>query len=65
MRQRRLNAAMIAAVLLPVLLSGCGGKPMAFPVPESEMPPAPGLFTGDTGQWDIPIVRDKPRPPDQ
>ena len=57
------SAITVFAVLLLVPLAGCGGKPMAFPVPESEMPPAPGLFTGESGQWDIPVVRDKPRPP--
>lgn len=65
MHQRRPGTATIAAILLPVLLFGCGGKPMAFPVPESEMPAAPGLFTGDSGQWNVPIVRDKPHPPEQ
>jgi hypothetical protein len=60
------HAGRLSIVLLLALLGGCGGQPMPFPVPESEMPPAPGLFTGDTGQWDIPIVRDKARaPPDQ
>jgi hypothetical protein len=54
-----------AALVLVSLLSGCGGKPMPFPIPESEMPPAPGLLTGETGTWTLPIVRDKPRPEQQ
>jgi len=33
---------------------------MPFPLPESEMAPAPGLFTGPTGSFDIPLVKDKP-----
>jgi hypothetical protein len=63
MRALQQNAQAAAAALLIGLLAGCGGKPMPFPVPESEMPPAPGLFTGDTGTWDIPIVRGKPPAP--
>jgi hypothetical protein len=59
--QRTAKAA--AAALLLGLLAGCGGKPIPFPVPESEMPPAPGLFTGDTGAWEIPILRGKPPAP--
>jgi len=47
-------------VLVAGSLVGCGGRPMPFPVPESEMPPAPGLFTGETGTWEIPLVRNKP-----
>jgi predicted small lipoprotein YifL len=52
-------------VLLLALLAACGGKPMPFPVPESELGPRPGLFTGETGTWDIPVVRDKSPPPQQ
>jgi hypothetical protein len=32
-------------------LCACGGKPMAFPPPESEMGDRPGLFTGESGTW--------------
>ena len=49
-----------ALFLLIMPLAGCGGRPMLFPVPESEMPPAPGLFTGETGTWEVPLARDKP-----
>lgn len=48
-------------LLLLTLLVGCGGKPIAFPVPESEMGDRPGIFTGDTGAWEV-LPRDDPRP---
>jgi hypothetical protein len=54
--------AVLVALLLPSLAS-CGGTPMPFPVPESEMPLAPGLFSGPTGNFDIPLVKDKPPDP--
>jgi hypothetical protein len=44
------------AVLLVVLLGllgGCGGKPMPFPTPESELGDRPGLFTGEKGSWEV------------
>lgn len=34
-------------------LTGCGGKPMPFPTPESEMGDRPGLLTGDKGVWQL------------
>jgi hypothetical protein len=35
-------------------LAGCGiGKPMDIPVPESELGPGPGAFTGPSGEWVI------------
>ena len=43
---------LLAAVLLSTMLAGCGGQPMPFPAPESELGPRPGLLTGDTGAWD-------------
>ena len=43
----------IAIVLLLTGLAGCGGQPMPFPTPESEMGNRPGLFTGDQGSWDV------------
>lgn len=49
-----------ALLLLIMPLAGCGGRPMPFPVPESEMPPAPGLFTGETGTWEVPLARARP-----
>lgn len=49
----------LALTLVLLALTGCGGEPMAFPVPESEMGPAPGLFTGPTGSYDVPIIKDK------
>jgi hypothetical protein len=47
----------LALVLLLACLVGCGGQPMPFPTPESEMGDRPGLFTGDKGAWD-PLSRD-------
>ena len=35
------------------LLSACGGKPMPFPVPDSEMGNRAGLLTGEQGAWDL------------
>jgi hypothetical protein len=52
--------AVAAMTLVLVALVGCGGRPMPFPIPESEMPPAPGLLTGPSGTYDIPLVKDKP-----
>jgi hypothetical protein len=34
-----------------IALGGCGGKPMPFPMPESELGDRPGLFTGEKGAW--------------
>jgi hypothetical protein len=50
-------------VILVGLLGGCGGgKPMPFPVPESELGDRPGLFTGETGSWEV-FSRDLSPPP--
>jgi|HubBroStandDraft_6_1064221.scaffolds.fasta_scaffold878907_2 hypothetical protein len=56
----------VSSVLGIVLLglAGCGGQPMAFPVPDSEMGPAPGLLTGPTGSYELPIVKSRPPDPD-
>jgi hypothetical protein len=44
----------IAAAAGLVALAACGiGKPMDFPVPESELGPRPGAFSGPTGEWVI------------
>jgi hypothetical protein len=56
----RFRRGAAALVMLAVPLAGCGGRPMAFPVPESEMPAAPGLFTGESGVWEVPLVRGQP-----
>ena len=56
----RFRHGMAVLVLLAVPLAACGGRPMPFPVPESEMPPVPGLFTGESGIWEVPLVRNKP-----
>lgn len=36
--------------LLVVLLAGCGLKPTAYPLPESEMPAGRGLLSGPSGE---------------
>ena len=38
---------------LLVLLGSCGGKPIPFPTPESELGDRPGLLTGEKGAWEI------------
>jgi hypothetical protein len=53
---------MALLVALLGLLGGCGGKPMDFPVPESELGDRPGLFTGETGSWEV-FSRDLSPPP--
>jgi hypothetical protein len=40
-------------VILLGVLGGCGGKPMPFPIPESELGDRPGLFTGEKGSWEV------------
>jgi hypothetical protein len=35
---------------LLLLLTGCALKPAPFPIPPSEMPDSPGLFSGPTGE---------------
>jgi hypothetical protein len=37
-------------LLVLFLLTGCGLKPAPFPLPPSEMPDSPGLFSGPTGE---------------
>ena len=56
---RRRNMVLIVGLL--VLLGGCGGRPMPFPVPESELGDRPGLFTGERGAWEVP-PRDNSQP---
>jgi len=54
----------IALFVGPVIaLGGCGGKPMAFPVPESEMGDRPGLLTGEKGAWQLYPTAPAPAPP--
>jgi hypothetical protein len=53
----RQRAGLSLAAILLACLAGCGGQPMPFPTPESEMGDRPGLFTGDKGAWD-PLSRD-------
>ena len=44
-------ARYLIAIGLVLALAACGGRPMKFPAPESEMGDRPGLFTGDEGAW--------------
>jgi hypothetical protein len=48
-----MKTVQLVAALLLSLLAGCGGQPMPYPAPESELGSRPGLFTGDTGAWDV------------
>ena len=62
MRQRLMHRGRcLLALGLVLALAGCGGRPMKFPEPESELGDRPGLFTGESGAWtfDAPA----PRPP--
>jgi hypothetical protein len=43
----------LIAVALIGMLSACGGKPMAFPTPDSELGDRPGLLTGPSGAWTV------------
>lgn len=45
--------ACLLAIALPLLLAGCGGRPMRFPTPDTELDNRPGLLTGKTGAWQI------------
>jgi len=55
------NTAFLLLLLL-VLLGSCGGRPVPFPTPESELGDRPGLFTGEKGAWDL-LPRDSQQPP--
>jgi hypothetical protein len=47
-----------------IALGGCGGKPMPFPTPESELGDRPGLLTGEKGAWQLyPAAPAPPQPP--
>lgn len=37
---------------LLLLSGGCGGEPYAY-VPENELKPGPGLFSGEDGEFDL------------
>lgn len=58
--RRRLFA--LAVILPVVLLGGCGGRPMPFPTPASEMGRAPGLFSDDEGAFVLYRQREQPPP---
>ena len=59
-----LNSAIrLLFIALLVALGGCGGRPMPFPTPESEMGDRPGLLTGDKGVWQLyPVAPAPPQP---
>ena len=58
---RRLAITLLAAAL--VTLGSCGGKPMPFPTPESELGDRPGLLTGEHGAWEfLPQNASRPQP---
>ena len=48
------------AVMLPVVLAACGGRPIPFPTPDRDLGGRPGLLTGKTGGWDILSPSGKP-----
>ena len=54
---------LIRALALVLTLAGCGGNPMPFPTPESELGTRPGLLTGESGTWQI--YPQQPSPPSQ
>ncbi len=56
---RLLAVTLLAASL--ATLGGCGGKPMPFPTPESELGDRPSLLTGEHGTWDL-LHRDDSQP---
>ena len=43
------SAIRLLLIALLVALGGCGGRPMPFPSPESELGDRPGLLTGEHG----------------
>ena len=58
---RLLAIALIVAAA--IALSACSGKPMPFPVPESELGDRPGLLTGEKGAWELyPAAPASPQP---
>jgi len=65
MRNSTKNCLLAVMLLVAslVVLEGCGGKPMPFPTPESEMGERPGLLTGDKGVWQLsPAAPAPPQP---
>ena len=64
-RDRAMRIALVSIALIGFVLAGCVGRPIPIPYPESElgpppsMPgaselaPAPGAFTGSSGEWVI------------
>ena len=53
----------LPALALLLVMAGCGGQPIAFPTPESELGTRPGLLTGETGVWEIHPGQSTPSPP--
>jgi hypothetical protein len=52
--------SLATALGLAALVAGCGGQPMPFPAPQSELGERPGLLTGPTGSFDV-LNRDSSR----
>jgi hypothetical protein len=58
----RRGLAWLGALLLLGLLGGCGGQPMAFPTPASEMGAEPGLLSGPQGAFELYPTQKPPAP---
>ena len=56
---------LVALALIPssVLLTGCGGRPMRFPTPASEIGQQPGLLSGEEGAFVLYREREQSPPP--
>ena len=47
---RRATTGILLSLLL--LIGGCGGEPYTY-VPENELKPGPGLFSGEDGEFNL------------
>ena len=46
------RATTVILLSLLLLLGGCGGEPYTY-VPENELKPGPGLFSGEDGEFNL------------